>query len=290
MVRKQTILELLFIGRRTNKLLLADFRRTKLWKLLKKRKKSSRKRTLQPETNVAATAQPAVESADPPAPAQPRGRRARANAADWSQQALEFALLDSTVVPGPKLPEEQEFADPVAVLDLFWKDLRSLLVTHTNCSAHCLLSNPDAPAYLRPWKEVNDAEMDVFLAIITFMGIKELPNDGMYWQQGAKWGEATVYNNMSRTRFFQLKRCLSVASPTAEQNQQDKLAKGRSAIDVLLHKSALYYVPTQDLSLDEPQILCCGRNARCAHRGDKHNIKPLKDYIKSFGLHESGTG
>ena len=24
--------------------------------------------------------------------------------------------------------------------------------------------------------------------------------------------------------------------------------------------------------------------------GDKHNIKPLKDYFESFGLHESGTG
>ena len=38
------------------------------------------------------------------------------------------------------------------------------------------------------------------------------------------------------------------------------------------------------------QILGCAQKARVAHRGDKHNIKPLKDYVKSFGLHESGTG
>lgn len=96
---------------------------------------------------------------------------------------------------------------------------------------------------------------------------------------------------MSRVRFSQIKRCLSCASPSAEENGQEKLAKCCPVIEKFHEKANELYVPScQHLSLDESQILCCGRHARCAHRGEKHSVKPLKDYIKAFGLHESGTG
>lgn len=222
---------------------------------------------------------------------QPQHRARRANTAAWAAQELPFDCPQFTAQVGPKLPDGQDFGDALAVFDLFWKPLREQLVIHTNCYAHRLLAQPGAvgDGYLRPWKEVSSAEMDVFMAILLFMGVKELPNERLYWSE-SKWGEPTVAKNMSRLRFSQIKRCLSVASPSAEQNAQDKLAKCRAAVDTFVKKAAQLYVPVQNLSLDESQILCCGRNARCAHRGDKHNIKPLKDYIKSFGLHESGTG
>ena len=216
-------------------------------------------------------------------------RRRRANAAEWSDKEITFDLPDFTIIPGPHLPTGQNFPDPLSVFDLFWRDLRSLIVVHTNRYAHRLLAEPVAPNYLRPWMEVTGSEIDVFMAILLIMGIKELPHDTMYWQQD-KWGEPAVNKNMSRTRFLQLKRCLSVASPTVEENSKDKLAKCRSAVNLFLQKSIELYTPGQNLSLDESQILCCGRNARCAYRSDKHNIKPLKDYVKSYGLHESGTG
>ena len=216
-------------------------------------------------------------------------RRRRANIAEWANEELDVDMRPFTAVAGPRLPPDHAFADPLSVFDLFWEDLRDLFVRNTNRYAHRLLSNLNAPAYLRPWKEVCNAEMDVFMALIILMGIKELPSDEMYWQKD-KWGDPTVSNSMSRTRFLQIKRCLSVALPTDEENRQDKLAKCRSAVTAFLAKAKDVYVPNQNLSLDESQILCCGRNARCAHRGDKHNAKPLKDYVKSFGLHESATG
>ena len=173
----------------------------------------------------------------------------------------------------------------------FWKPLRDLLILHTNCYAHRLLSQPEAhgEGYLRPSKEVTGSEMVVFIAVILFMGIKEIQNERLYWSE-TKWGEPTISRNMSRLRFSQIKRCLSVASPSIKQQPQDKLARCHPAIETFLDKAKQVYVPAQNLSPDESQLLCCGRNACCAHRGDKHNVKPLKDYIKAFGLHESGTG
>ena len=108
-------------------------------------------------------------------------RRRRANAAEWSDKEITFDLPDFTIIPGPHLPTGQNFPDPLSVFDLFWRDLRSLIVVHTNRYTHRLLAEPVAPNYLRPWIEVTGSEIDVFMAILLIMGIKELPHDTMYW-------------------------------------------------------------------------------------------------------------
>lgn len=87
-----------------------------------------------------------------------------------------------------------------------------------------------------------------------------------------------------------LSAACSYASPSVEENGQDKPEKCRPVIETFLEKASQLHVPCQYLSLDESQILCCGRNVRCAHRRDKHIVNPLKDYVRAFGLHESGTG
>ena len=94
---------------------------------------------------------------------------------------------------------------------------------------------------------------------------------------------------MSRDRFVMIKRVFSCANPTAPDNNADRLAKVRPLIDLahtVFHK---YYVPSRNVGLDESQLLCCGRNARCAHRDSHVMKKPLSDFVKSFGLHETGT-
>ena len=120
------------------------------------------------------------------------------------------------------------------------------------------------------------------------MGIKDMPCEKMNSQRCL--GGAFCLCDISRTQFWQIKRCLSVALPSQEANMTDKLAKTRPLIDMFSAITWKYYIPEQNLALDESQILCCARKTRVAHREDKHDIKPLKDYFESFGLHESGTG
>ena len=123
------------------------------------------------------------------------------------------------------------------------------------------------------------------------MGMKDMPCKKMYWSQGV-WEEPFVCVHMSRTRFRLIKRCQSAALRSQEANMTDKLAKTILRIDMFTAITRKYYcdIPVQNLALDEFQILCCARKTWVGHHGDKHNIKPLKDYVKSFGFHESGTG
>ena len=47
----------------------------------------------------------------------------------------------------------------------------------------------------------------------------------------------------------------------------DKLAKTRLLIDMSSTITRKYYIPEQNLALDESQILCCAQKTRFAHRG-----------------------
>lgn len=69
-----------------------------------------------------------------------------------------------------------------------------------------------------------------------------------------------------------------------------KLVKTRPLISVFGGITNRYCKPGQNLALDESQIFYCARKVRVVHRGGKHHIKSLKNYVKSFGLHEGSMG
>ena len=92
------------------------------------------------------------------------------------------------------------------------------------------------------------------------MGIKDMPCKKMYWSQGGVWEEPFVRAHMSRTQFRQIKRRLSVALRSQEANMTDKLAKTRLLIDMFSAITRKYYIPEQNLALDEFQT-------RVSHHG-----------------------
>ena len=108
---------------------------------------------------------------------------------------------------GPSLPACRDFSDPVAVFDVFWKPIRASIEMYSNRYCHLLLSKAVHPAYLDGWKDVSDENLDVFCAILIFMGIKDMPCEKMYCSQGGVWEEPFVRTPMSRTRFRQIKWC-----------------------------------------------------------------------------------
>ena len=114
-------------------------------------------------------------------------QRRRANTAARTWDELEMPERPFALASGPSLPAGQDFSDPLAVFDLFWKPIRALMKVYTNRYCHLLLSKAVHPAYLDGWKDVSDEDLDVFLAILIFMGIKDMPCEKMYWSQGGVW-------------------------------------------------------------------------------------------------------
>ena len=114
------------------------------------------------------------------------------------------------------------------------------------------------------------------------MGVVQLPSETDYWSD-THLGQPIVKRTMSRNRFTQIKHCLSVALPTAEQNEADRIAKVRPFLDLVNQISRSRYRLPQDLSSDESQAQCGHRYARCSYRGETK--KPIHDYIKIISLH-----
>ena len=220
-----------------------------------------------------------------------RSQRRGANYANWQSNVIPVSMPMFTGAIDPQRGGNLIYT-PVDSFSLFFSDaLLKLFCEHTNRYIHSLLAQTQPLKTLRGYVEVSVPELKEFLAILFYLGIKRLPNETMHWYpQNSKFFSQWFSSIMSYKRFRQIKRCLSIAMPTAEENEKDKLAKVRSLITHTTEASNKYYIPDQDLGLDESQILCCGRNARVSHRSDKFTNKPLKDYIKSFAIHESKTG
>jgi hypothetical protein len=226
------------------------------------------------------------ESEDEPAPeeAAPAPKRQKTNQADWQRTVLPVAwpaFMDHHC--GPQVPSDVK--TELNLFDLWWRPLRTAMVGATN-DYYFTVQRAAPSLRLDGFRLVTDTEMDLFLAIVIFMGLVELPSDVDYWRP-PPYGQVFVQRLMSRNRFLQIKRCLSISNPDAAANTADKIAKVRKAQEIFNDVSARVYKCRQNLSLDEAQIQCAHRMARISFRAGKN--KPLSDYIKTFSINEAGT-
>jgi len=225
------------------------------------------------------------DGADEVEEARPKARGV--NHANWQAEKIPIRMpvFDKTNC-GLQIGTLTSTSSPFAVFRIWWTRIRALLVVQTNIYAHVLCIREPGLAYMDGYRAVTENEMDRFLAVIICMGLCKKQNEDWYWRDD-HLGDSFIKSLMSRDRFSVIKRCLSVANPTQDENDRDKLAKVRAIVDVYNDISAAAYMPGQFISLDEAQIQCASRFARCSHRGEKH--KPLSDYIKVFSINESGT-
>ena len=211
------------------------------------------------------------------------GGRPRINSAQWRREGIDVVLPTFTDVPGRINPESTEDVSGSHVIDiLFTKDLLSRIRIMSNRRAHQELGRAGSSKTLEGWRDISEAEIYGFLAIVIFMGVVQLPSERDYWSESIL-GQGIVKKTMSRNRFFQIKHCLSVADPSAEQIANDRIAKVRPFLDEINTISRSRYQLPQDLSLDESQAQCGHRYARCSYRGETK--KPIADYIKIISLH-----
>lgn len=85
----------------------------------------------------------------------------------------------------PDIIETMVGASPLDFFSLFLdEEMLNLLTTETNRYAAQLLSTPLRPhSRLKDWKNTNNNEIKLFLAIIMWMGLAPLPTIAKYWKK-----------------------------------------------------------------------------------------------------------
>lgn len=223
--------------------------------------------------------------------------RARANLADWRHSIVDVdphpfeAPKTGPLIPEDVLIERPEHAAKLFVDNESEGDSFVKLIQHeTNLYLFTEKAKPGCPRSLKDIMPFSIKEVYSFLAIIMSMGLVKCPSDRDYWSTDPLLSQPFIRSIMPRDRFLAFKRCLSVGRATAAERADDKLAMIRPLINLFHRVSHRYYCPKCDMGLDETQCQCGHRFAPISHRGDNKATKPLHEYIKTFGIHESGTG
>jgi hypothetical protein len=168
--------------------------------------------------------------------------------------------------------------------------LIDLVCSQTNIYLSKLKADASCPLHAKHASSFTKQETYGFLAIVLSMGLVSLPAEVDYWSSEPLLAQPFIASIMARDRFALFKRCLSVGNADAATRAADKLAMVRKALTLFHTVSHRYYRLKCDLGLDETQCQSGHRYSPIAHRGDNKANKPLNEYIKTFGLHESGSG
>ena len=121
------------------------------------------------------------------------------------------------------------------------------------------------------------------------MGISKSSQYMMYWSTSEILHIPFYPPIMSRNRFSSIIRFIHVSNnqmPRTASAKQDKLAKVRPLIAVLIPKFLNLYNPSQNLSPDESMLKFKGRLSFVQYM----QRKPIKRGMKAFALNESKTG
>ena len=101
----------------------------------------------------------------------------------WSPTATQRARLPFTGAPGLKKVVADK-GDPLQYFELLvTEDMIDSIVTETNRRGLQLSSqrNLKARSRMHQWREVDDAEIRVFIAILLYQGIVQKPENNMFW-------------------------------------------------------------------------------------------------------------
>jgi hypothetical protein len=177
-------------------------------------------------------------------------------------------------------------------MSIFWDDdLWNMLVECTNITAQQRkVENPNY-YYGKIWNDVTVEELKAFFGLrITMEMLVYKSRYEKYWnQQSEKWlthtpGFAEV---MPKHRFLAIWSFLHAVDEEDENiDKSDKIYKVRPILNHLLQQFQKYYVPEEEMALDEGMIPTKNRLAIKQYLKDK----PVKWGIKSFILCESKTG
>ena len=98
-----------------------------------------------------------------------------------------------------------------------------------------------------PDVQVQTSELKVFIAILILSSYNILPRTHMYWSRSADVFREAVSNAMRWDRFDNIKTC-----NTSELDTSDNYTKLRPLIQHLQTKFMLHFLPSKNISHNEP--------------------------------------
>ena len=112
------------------------------------------------------------------------------------------------------LPPGVDRGSPIAIWDLFLSaEILQSIVQYTNKKGILLRKKPDEPK----WKDLDLPELYAYLAILFYMGLHIENDRRLYWSHDPNGPlHQPVYTAMSRDRWFDIDRALSISDPLAK--------------------------------------------------------------------------
>ena len=168
----------------------------------------------------------------------------------------------------------------------FTNDLISSIVEHTNTYAWMnIIKKKKYASKDGSWKETSPNEIRMFIALLLYMGVVNVPAHDRYWSIKSLFHGLWARVMMPRLRFKALLAMLHVVDPGSEQ-AGDKLRKVNSFIDQFRDRCVSLYQPAQNQAVDE-------RLVKSKHRSGIRQYlknKPAKFGIKLWVIADSATG
>lgn len=109
----------------------------------------------------------------------------------------------------------------------------------------------------------SENDLKVFLGVLFYTGYHSMPREDMYWQTYEDTCSPVVANNMSRTRFKEIKRFLHLAdnSNLVITDKMDKMAKIKPLAKMLSKKFCQYGYMHEKFSIDETMVRYFGSHS-----------------------------
>ncbi|KAJ8940139.1 hypothetical protein NQ314_010806 [Rhamnusium bicolor] len=154
-----------------------------------------------------------------------------------------------------------ENMSPIDVFRQIWNnDVMNLLLTSTNTYGAKLL-NTNRPktrnSRSREFKPITESELNKFLGLCILQGMIKVPIIRKLFSYNPFYYHPIFLHVLSGRRFEQILRCFN-ATP-AVFDEQDRLHKVISLLDLVKQNSNSVYSPCEALSLDESMLLFRGR-------------------------------
>lgn len=176
----------------------------------------------------------------------------------------------------------RDLKEPIDFFELFFTEELLDLITHfTNQRATALrITGGEGTngSHRKAWKNCTKQELKAYIALLIHMGITKAPSYPFYWIQDPKFRIDGIASLMKRDRFLQLKRCLFFSENDLDDS--DKINRIRPIFNILAEKCEKFWIPYENLSLDESMVGYKGK-----HSGKVYiPTKPIRNGFKIFVL------
>jgi len=164
---------------------------------------------------------------------------------------------------------------------LFDKEDLEILAENTNLYAQ---SKGALSVHKRRWYSTSAGELQVFLALIFYMGVWQSPQYTDYWAKTYKWPQHSIGKYMSQFRFEQIKRYIHISPPYESLSRAEWYRKIQPLSTNLSSKFRKFLIPASDVAVDEMMVRFTGRSAHT----QRISSKPIPHGFKILALCEHG--